>query len=478
MKSSRKKNQHFHLLGIGGTFMGGLALLLQELGYQVTGSDGPLYPPMSTQLEIKGVPVCKGYGLDSLKLKPDYFVVGNVMKRGMPIIEAILNRNLPMLSGPECLRQYILQYKTVLGIAGTHGKTTTSSLLAWILDSAGYHPGFLIGGVAPQLKTSSRLGENAPDGQAYFVLECDEYDTVFFDKRSKFVHYRPKVTVLNNLEYDHADIFPNLEAIENQFHQLVRTLPSEGTLIYPQEDVAIARVLAKGCWTQEQTLGELTKPIGEKKVVSDWAFQSHPEKSKNQTRFTIFQNDQHLGTITWPLLGLHNQYNALAAVAAAAAIGIAPTKACEALSQFQGVKRRLELRKETPHYCLYDDFAHHPTAIAKTLAGLREQVGSEPIWVVVDIRSNTMKQGVHQETLVLALKEANQIFFYQDKTFISWDVQRIHQLTSKPGGVYHNVEDLVEALKNGLQGAKSEVNARVHLLGMSNGAFERVYQYL
>jgi UDP-N-acetylmuramate: L-alanyl-gamma-D-glutamyl-meso-diaminopimelate ligase len=464
------KKQHLHILGIGGTFMGSLSLLAKSLGYHVTGSDGPLYPPMSDLLQRENIEVHAGYGADLLDLRPDYFIIGNALKRGMPIIEALLNKRAPLLSGPQWLSDHVLSQKTcVFGVAGTHGKTTTSSLLTWILMEAGYKPGYLIGGISPQLRQSAQLGGTAPDGHRYFVLECDEYDSAFFDKRSKFVHYRPTVTILNNLEFDHADIFPDLQAIEQQFHHLVRTLPSEGLIVVPAEDPALNRVLARGCWTPLSTFSQYTS--SPEQHAAQWGYQT---LSPDGRHWNLLHKGEVCGTIEWSLLGSHNQQNAVAAIAAAAHVGISVDQSIAALTRFQGVKRRLEIRHASPTLTVYDDFAHHPTAIQTTLAGLRAKVGGEaPILAVMDIRSNTMKKGSHQGHFKQALSSADSVFFYRDKTAVTWDVDAEFLTLEKPGGVYASIPALLEAIK--IQATQYGANP-IHLLGMSNGNLEALYQ--
>lgn len=464
-------SMHVHFLGVGGTFMGSLALLTRALGHTVTGSDGPIYPPMSHVLQDSGIQISEGYSADLLSLKPDCFVIGNVMKRGMPIIEALLNQNKPLISGPEWLSQHVLRDKTVLGVAGTHGKTTTTSLLAWILEYAGFKPGFLIGGVPANFEGSARLGGTAPDGESYFVLECDEYDSAFFDKRAKLVHYRPKVTIINNLEFDHADIFANLEAIEQQFHHMVRTLPNEGLVAYPKGHAAIERVLSRGLWTPTTTLG--VGGAAGANADADWSYEA---RATDGSQFTIQHQGRPCGTVAWRLLGEHNQANAVAAVAAAAHIGIKPQHAIEALGEFKGVKRRMEVRHQSPDAIVYDDFAHHPTAIASTLQGLRAKIGDAGFLVaVVDIRSNTMKQGVHQDTLAAAVAAADAVFFFQDVAKVHWDVERMFKMTQKPGGVHQSMASLIAAVQSCVA---TEARRPAHVLGMSNGAFEAVYAAL
>lgn len=462
------KTQHLHILGIGGTFMGSLSLLAKNLGYHVTGSDGPLYPPMSDLLRSKNIEVYEGYGAEILDLHPDYFIIGNVLTRGMPIVEALLNKHAPLISGPQWLSDQVLNSKTrVLGVAGTHGKTTTSSLLAWILTQAGYKPGFLIGGISPQLGHSAQLGEAAPDGHTYFVLECDEYDSAFFDKRSKFIHYRPNITIVNNLEFDHADIFSDLNAIEQQFHHLIRTLPSEGLLIVPDGDEAIERVLTRGCWTPISTFSRRTTYPEQQKA--EWGFET---LTADGHHWHLLHKGEVWGTVKWNLLGAHNQQNAVAAIAAAAHIGISPTQSIQALAQFQGVKRRLEIRYTSPSLVVYDDFAHHPTAIALTLSGLRAKVGQAPIIAVVDICSNTMKKGTYQGHFKQALEAADAVFFYKDKTRVPWNVEAEFSTLKVPGGVHDKMPTLLHAIQ---QMTKQLGKVQVHLLGMSNGNLEPLY---
>ena len=385
---------HIHILGICGTFMGGLALLARELGMTVSGSDANVYPPMSDQLAAAGINVSEGYEPKHLQPEPDLVVMGNAMTRGNPSVEYVLNKGLPYVSGPQWLSQHVLQGRWVLAVSGTHGKTTTSSLLAWILEHAGMSPGFLIGGVPDNFGETARLGKTP-----FFVIEADEYDTAFFDKRSKFVHYLARTLVINNLEFDHADIFDDLAAIQKQFHHLIRTVPSEGLIISPQEK-AIDQVLAMGCWTPRQSLGN----------ESDW-------------QATLLKNDGSefevsfagkTGTVNWSMLGQHNVNNALAAIAAAHHVGVTVAHACEALSAFAGVKRRLELRGEVDNIRVYDDFAHHPTAIATTIAGLRAKIGNKKLVAVLEPRSNTMKMGVHQDALAQSLIQADRVLLLQD----------------------------------------------------------------
>lgn len=437
-----------HILGICGTFMGGLAVLASELRFKISGSDTQVYPPMSTQLQNMGIQIHEGFDADQLNLsdpdnnKETIYVIGNVMRRGFPVIEAILNQGLPYISGPEFLAKHILKGRHVLAVSGTHGKTTTTSMLAWILEYAGYEPGFLIGGVPNNFGISARLGKGK-----YFVVEADEYDCAFFDKRSKFVHYSPRTLIINNIEFDHADIFLNLDAIKTQFHHLVRTVPGEGMIIAPHNDQNIQDVLKKGCWTPIEYL------------------QENEVKCTDAKNCLIYSEDEKLlGEITWELLGQHNRMNALAAIKAAKHIGIPEKTAIEALCHFKSVKRRLEKKGEYQGITVYDDFAHHPTAIQTTLDGLRHKIGEqEKIIAVLDIRSNTMKAGHHQESLADSVKLADEIYFFKSVD-VTWDVERIFKMTQKLGGVFSDHDLLSKAL---LQ----KRTAGDHVVFMSNGGF-------
>ena len=446
---------HVHILGICGTFMGGLAVLASELNHQVSGSDQNVYPPMSTQLDNLGIKIFQGYeDLNQLNPKPDVIIVGNVMTRGIPVVEALLNRKLSMSSGPEWLARYVLHDRKVLAISGTHGKTTTSSMVAWILEYAGLDPGFLIGGVPKNFGLSARLGSGP-----YFVLEADEYDSAFFDKRSKFVHYQPWVMVINNIEYDHADIFPHLAAIQQQFHHCVRTVASEGRIVHPEADQNVLEVLKKGCWTP-------CTVFTDRKEGSEWkVLHQNPAGSEFEVGF----KNKIYGTIKWGLLGQHNIQNALAAIAASQHVGVDPKIAIEALCHFEGVKRRLEVRGVKSGVTVYDDFAHHPTAIRTTLSGLRAKVGKNArIVAVLDIRSNTMKAGHHQEELSACVESANQVYFFHSPD-LGWDVKAIWQRTNKPGGVYSDLTSLGSDLFDQTQEGD-------HLIFMSNGGFGGIHQ--
>jgi UDP-N-acetylmuramate: L-alanyl-gamma-D-glutamyl-meso-diaminopimelate ligase len=448
---------HLHILGICGTFMGGLALIARAAGHTVTGCDAGVYPPMSTQLEEQGIPLTEGFDAAQLRLKPDLFVIGNVVSRGNPLMEAILNEGLPYTSGPEWLGQHILRNQHVLAVAGTHGKTTTSSMLAWILEYAGLAPNFLIGGVAPDLNVSARY---TPDPHL-FVIEADEYDTAFFDKRSKFVHYRPRTAILNNLEYDHADIFPNLDAIETQFHHFVRTIPEQGLIIRPQPDTTLDRVLARGCWSSTETFGA----EGHWRCAAENGAEDH---------FDVLLNGATVGTVAWGLTGRHNQMNALAALAAARHVGVAPGTGTQALSHFQGVKRRLELRGTVNNIRIYDDFAHHPTAIATTLEGLRRQVGKARILAVIEPRSNTMKLGVMAARLPEALEQADQVFCFGasgGKHALGWNPDQVLAPLGARASSYSDLDQMIAAIAASSRAGDS-------ILVMSNGGFGGIHQKL
>lgn len=443
--------QHIHILGICGTFMGSLAQLAKARGYTVTGSDQHVYPPMSTQLEAAGIDLIEGYDVEQLSLKPDLYIVGNAISRGNPLMEAILNRGLPYVSGPQWLAEHILHDRWVLAVAGTHGKTTTSSMLTWILHDAGFEPGYLIGGVPQNFATSASLGRSD-----FFVVEADEYDSAFFDKRSKFVHYRARTLVLNNLEFDHADIFDDLKAIQVQFHHLIRTVPEEGLLIYPKHDKALTEVLAMGCWTPTQALG------------GDWGYQLI---KADGTEFRVFFTEQEVGQVSWSLTGLHNVHNALAAVAAARHVGIQPAASCHALNAFAGVKRRMELVGEVDGVRVYDDFAHHPTAIATTLQGVRARVQSHvPITAVIEPRSNTMRLGVHKDTLTEACSAANRVFWLEPQGQ-TWSVGDSAASSNTKHTVCHSSADIVGKIATSTQPGE-------HIVIMSNGAFDGIHQQL
>lgn len=437
---------HTHILGIGGTFMAGIAILGNELKNKVTGSDLKIYPPMSTQLNAKGIGIIEGYGAEQLNPAPDTLIVGNVMSRGMPVIEALLNQGLDYVSGPEWLAKHVLRGQHVLAVSGTHGKTTTASMLAWILEVAGLNPGFLIGGIPQNFDVSARLG-----GGRYFVVEADEYDCAFFDKRSKFAHYKPNTLIINNIEFDHADIFPNLEAIQQRFHHLVRTVPGNGLIIVPDQDLNVQTVLAKGCWTPLCMIGKDLFAV---------------EKSSAGNVFEVHSKDRKIGEVQWNLLGQHNKMNALAAIAAASHVGVQPEIAVKALNVFKSVKRRLEMVGQNNGITLYDDFAHHPTAIKTTLAGLRAAVGTQRILVILDFRSNTMRAGHHREQLPASLKDADRVFFLKPPD-IQWDLEKMAAESGRSGGVFSEHSALLESLRNTLQPGD-------HLVCMSNGAMSEL----
>lgn len=448
---------HIHILGICGTFMGGLALIARAAGHKVTGCDMAVYPPMSTQLEEQGIDLIEGYGAEQIELKPDLFIIGNVVSRGNPLMEAILNHGLPYTSGPQWLGEQVLRQQHVLAVAGTHGKTTTSSMLAWILQYAGLEPNFLIGGIAENFGISARFDES----KKYFVIEADEYDTAFFDKRSKFVHYRPRTVVLNNLEFDHADIFEDLAAIQKQFHHLVRIVPESGRVIYPVAEKALQEVIAMGCWSEQSCLGNGTTEVDE---GSAWNYRLIEESGSH---FEVLHKNQSIAEIQWSLIGLHNVQNALAAISAAEHIGVEAKQACEALESFEGIKRRMELRDTIEQIAVYDDFAHHPSAIATTLAGLRKHVGDARIVAVLEPRSNTMKLGTMSARLPDALKLADVVFCYNEtegKHSIRWDADRVFANMSQPTQIHHNLEQLVQAVAEAAQPGD-------HVLVMSNGGF-------
>ncbi|MDD5410176.1 MAG: UDP-N-acetylmuramate:L-alanyl-gamma-D-glutamyl-meso-diaminopimelate ligase [Methylobacter sp.] len=444
---------HIHILGICGTFMGGLAVIARQLGYEVSGSDQNVYPPMSTQLEEQGIRLIEGYRAENLDCKPDLVIIGNAMSRGNPEVEAVLNKGLKYVSGPQWLAEHVLQDKWVLGVAGTHGKTTTTSMLSWILEHQGFNPGFLIGGIPLNFGISARLGSSD-----FFVIEADEYDSAFFDKRSKFVHYRPRTAILNNLEYDHADIFPDLDAIKKQFHHLVRTVPSEGLIISPESDANINDVLAMGCWT----------PVAKTSIDGDAQWNAKLIKADGSQFSVLFENNDQ-GCVDWSLTGLHNVYNALSAIAAAKHVGIMPADAIKALGQFKNVKRRMEVIAKINDVTLYDDFAHHPTAIQMTLDGLRKQVGQERIIAIVEPRSNTMRLGVHTKTLAESLGNADLAIIYQPQN-MDWDLSELKKYAG-------NIE-ICQSLDGIIAKLKFEARYGGHFVLMSNGSFGGIYQRL
>lgn len=436
---------HIHILGICGTFMGSLAVLAKELGHRVTGSDASVYPPMSTQLEAQGIELMQGYDPAHLEPAPDLVVIGNALSRGNPAVEYVLNKGLPYVSGPQWLADHVLQGRWVLAAAGTHGKTTTSSMLAWVLEHAGMSPGFLIGGVPQNFGVSARLG-----GTPFFVVEADEYDSAFFDKRSKFVHYHPRTAILNNLEFDHADIFPDLAAIERQFHHLVRTIPGEGLVIHPTAETALKRVIDMGCWTPVQTTGE----------GGQWQARL---LSEDGSRFDVLFDGKPQGTVDWELTGQHNVANALACLAAARHVGVVPELGCAALSAFKSVKRRMEKVAEVKGVTIYDDFAHHPTAIATTLDGLRKRVGDAKVIAVVEPRSNSMKLGAHRDGLPESVVQADNVFWYAPPN-LGWDLAATVASSSVPTQVCDSLEAIID-------GVKAIATPGTQVVVMSNGGF-------
>jgi UDP-N-acetylmuramate: L-alanyl-gamma-D-glutamyl-meso-diaminopimelate ligase len=442
-----------HILGIGGTFMGSVALLARDLGHEVTGSDAKVYPPMSTQLATQGIRLMEGYEdrhLDSVE--PDLVVIGNALSRGNALVETVLDRSLRYTSGPQWIAENVLPGRWVLAVAGTHGKTTTAGMLAWILEYAKLNPGFLIGGVPENFGISARLGD-----EPFFVIEADEYDTAFFDKRSKFVHYRPRTAVLNNLEYDHADIFPDLAAITLQFHHFVRTVPRSGLLVVNGQDENLSNLLTMGCWTPVERFGS----------ERGWqALARNPEAS----RFQVMFNQQDQGEVTWDLLGGHNMANALCAIAAARHAGVPVKTALAALGKFRNVKRRLEVRGTIRGITVYDDFAHHPTAITATLEALRARIGNARILAVLELRSNTMRLGVHRDTLAGALVHADRVLLLKPDD-LNWNLERVTNALNGRGQAYSTVEEIIETLIR-------EARPNDHILIMSNGGFGNIHARL
>ena len=456
---------HIHILGICGTFMGGIAAIARQAGHRVTGCDANVYPPMSTQLQAQGIELIEGFSPDQLlqfETMPDLFVIGNVVSRGNPLMEAILSQGLPYISGPQWLGEQVLYTRHVLAVAGTHGKTTTSAMLTWILEFNGYKPGYLIGGVPLNFTVSAHLGE----GQ-YFVIEADEYDTAFFDKRSKFVHYRPRTALLNNLEFDHADIFADLAAIETQFHHLVRTVPSDGLLVVNGEEPALERVVTRGAWAPVERFGQA--------AINEWSF-----IAQESDGFIVKKSGNEVATVKWApdsgVMGRHNQLNALAAIAAANHIGISPENSARALATFKNVKRRLEIIGVANNITVYDDFAHHPTAITTTVDGLRRRVGKARILAVLEPRSNTMKLGVMKAQLPLSLEAADNIFAYgasTGKESLGWDLNEVlaplNRLSPSRAKSFDDLNALVAAVVK-------EAKPGDHILVMSNGGFGGVHQ--
>ncbi|GAA3550994.1 UDP-N-acetylmuramate:L-alanyl-gamma-D-glutamyl-meso-diaminopimelate ligase [Zobellella aerophila] len=442
---------HIHILGICGTFMGGLAVLAQQLGYRVTGSDANVYPPMSTQLQQQGIELTEGYDPAQLEPAPDLVVVGNAMSRGNPCVEAMLNRRIPYTSGPQWLLDHVLQERWVLAVAGTHGKTTTASMLAWILEDCGLEPGFLIGGVPGNFAVSARLGD-AP----FFVIEADEYDCAFFDKRSKFVHYRPSTLILNNLEFDHADIFPDLAAIQRQFHHLVRMVPGHGRILVPTHTESLETVKSMGCWSELEYVG------------ADGQWQAEP-LGPDGSRFAVWLDGNRVGEVNWSCIGQHNVHNGLMALAAARHAGVPVVEAIAALNRFRSPKRRMELKGEVAGIRVWDDFAHHPTAIATTLGGLKASTASGRILAVLEPRSNTMKLGIHQQELVDSLAEADQTYLFQPPG-LEWDLAAVAAACPE-GRLFRQLDELIAVLVD-------SARAGDQVLIMSNGGFGGIHERL
>jgi UDP-N-acetylmuramate: L-alanyl-gamma-D-glutamyl-meso-diaminopimelate ligase len=441
---------HIHILGICGTFMGGIAAIAKAAGYRVTGCDANVYPPMSDQLTALGIGLTEGFGADQLSLRPDRWVIGNVVTRGNPLMEAILDRGDRYISGPQWLAEEVLAGRHVLAVAGTHGKTTVTSMLAWILDQAGLAPGFLIGGVPQDFPVSARLGS-----PPYFVIEADEYDTAFFDKRSKFVHYRPKTAILNNLEFDHADIFADLEAIERQFHHLVRIVPSSGKIVVNAADEALKRVLTNGCWTPAETFG----------AGGAWQAGQPAEDGS----FDIALDGRAVGRLRWSQAGEHNRLNALAAVAAARTAGVEPGQAIDALGRFSGVRRRMETSGSEAGVTVYDDFAHHPTAIRTTVEGLRAREKAGRLLAVLEPRSNTMKRGVMKDALPASVAAADRVFVYS--AGLGWDAPAVFGSLGERARCIDDLDALVRAVV-------ADARAGDHVLVMSNGGFGGIHAKL
>lgn len=438
-----------HILGVSGTFMGGIALIARELGFEVSGSDKDIYPPMSDTLRRAGIHVKEGYDPSHLRPLPDLLIVGNVISRGNPALEFALNKNIPYISGPQWLAENVLQKRHVIAVSGTHGKTTTSSILAWILSQAGLEPGYLIGGAPLNFNNTAALGKSP-----YFVIEADEYDTAFFDKRSKFLHYRPRTLVINNLEFDHADIFPDLEAIKKQFHYLLRTVPSSGSVIYPVDDPEITNVLNRGCWAGVQTVG------------ASGAVWHVRNKNNDNSRFELWHRDQKLGVVKWSMAGEHNIRNALAAAAAAHEVGATSEALIAGLKSFKGVKRRLEVCGSVNNITVYDDFAHHPTAIAATVAALRSRISEGRIIAVLQFGSNSMEAGIYREKIAPSLRQADKVIFLKPEKF---DVSLILRELGAKAEAFERVEGIIDYLQNFARGND-------HILVMSNKSFEGIHQ--
>lgn len=446
-------NKHIHILGVCGTFMGGVAIIAKQMGYRVTGSDINVYPPMSTFLTENGIEIIPHFETSQLQPAPDMVIVGNAMKRGNPCVEYILDNQLPYTSGPQWLHDNVLRERWVLAVSGTHGKTTTTGMLAWILEQNGLSPSFLIGGIAGNFGVSARLGESN-----FFVIEADEYDTAFFDKRSKFVHYNPKTLIINNLSFDHADIFDDLKAIQRQFHHMIRTIPSSGLILSDKTEQSVKETLDMGCWANKQFLGE----------EQEWYAQ---RISNDCTRFTVFHKGEKTADVKWSIVGQHNMHNALMAIAAAHHAGVSVENACAALATFVNAKRRLEVKGEVNGITVYDDFAHHPEAIQATLTALRDKIGgSVRILAVLEPRSNTMKMGIHKDDIAPSLVRADYVFVLQPDN-IPWDVSDITNKCLQPAKWTANLERLIDMIV-------AEAQPTDHILVMSNGSFGGIHQKL
>ena len=442
---------HIHILGICGTFMGGVALLARSLGMKVSGSDANVYPPMSDQLKAAGIELQEGYLAEHMNPKPDLVVIGNAMSRGNPAVEYVLNEGLAYTSGPQWLANNVLKDRWVLAVSGTHGKTTTSSLLAWILEDAGLAPGFLIGGVPGNFGEAARLGDTP-----FFVIEADEYDTAFFDKRSKFVHYHPRTLVVNNLEFDHADIFDDLAAIQKQFHHLIRTVPSEGLIIIPPDEVDIDETLSMGCWSKKQTVG---LEAGDLQAI---------EVSADGSEFKVQYQGKFQANVNWQMLGRHNVSNALAAIAAARHVGVNISQACEALAAFKGIKRRMELYGEVKGIRVYDDFAHHPTAIESTIKGLKANIGERKLIAILELRSNTMRMGIHKESLANCLQVADRVILF-NQSDMNWSLSTVQQQLGEKATIEVSIDDIVGLICD-------EAVRGDEILIMSNGGFCGIHE--
>jgi UDP-N-acetylmuramate: L-alanyl-gamma-D-glutamyl-meso-diaminopimelate ligase len=445
---------HIHILGICGTFMGGIALLARARGVRVSGSDAGVYPPMSTQLAEQGIRLAEGYDPAHLVPEPDCVVIGNALSRGNAAVEHVLNAGLAYTSGPQWLAEHVLRDRWVLAVAGTHGKTSTAAMLAWILEHAGLDPGFLIGGVPCNFGLSARLG-----GGPFFVVEADEYDTAFFDKRSKFVHYRPRTLILNNLEFDHADIFPDLGAIQTQFHHLVRTVPGNGLIISNAADASLDAVLARGCWTA----------VEEVSVAGAGSWQANGLSADGRA-FEVRLAGETVGTVNWDQLGEHNVHNALGAIAAARHAGVPVERSIAALAEFRGIKRRMEVRGQVDGVTVYDDFAHHPTAIATTLQGLRHRVGGARILLLLEPRSNTMRMGIHRDTLAASLQGADRVWLHEPDG-LEWSLAAVARNVQVPVAVASGIDAIVREVV-------ATARPGDHVLVMSNGAFGGIHDKL